>query len=103
MKLRDHPAMSYHGIPNWPPVWTKKGEDGGVCKLQGEVGQLEYVFANERVSNKLFLVMRHEGERYVGCLIFNDRSLCQQMAQFLRLQTGRLISQIGELDVGHML
>ena len=22
MLLRDHPLMSYKGIPNWPPAWT---------------------------------------------------------------------------------
>jgi hypothetical protein len=103
MRLRDHPGMAYYGIPSWPPVWTKKGDDGGVGTLRGEVGKLEYVFANERISNKLFLVMRHEGERYVGCLIFNERSLCEQMARLLRVQTGKLISEIGDMDVGHML
>ena len=94
--------MSYHGIPSWPPVWIKKEEDG-VRTLRGEVGRLEYVFANERISNKLFLVIRHEGERYVGCLIFNERSVCELMAQLLRVQTGKLITEIGELDVSHML
>ena len=72
MKLRDHPGMSYRGIANWPPVWTQTRDDG-VATLRGEVGKLEYVFANEQISNKCFVVMWHEGERYVGCLIFIQR------------------------------
>ena len=36
--------MSYHGIPNWPPVWTQMGIDG-VKILKGEVGVLIYVHA----------------------------------------------------------
>ena len=102
MKLRDHPGMSYYGIPNWPPVWTKK-EDGGVGKVRGEVGKLEYVFANERISNKCFLIIRHEGERYVGALIFNERSICQQMTGLLRQQIGRPIHDIGNLEVSQTL
>jgi hypothetical protein len=42
--LRDHPIMSYRGVPNWPPVWTQTRSDG-VKKLRGELGVLIYVHA----------------------------------------------------------
>jgi hypothetical protein len=42
MILRDHPLMSYHRIPSWPPVWTWK--DGSEKKLRrGEIGILKAV------------------------------------------------------------
>ena len=44
VKLRDHPLMSYRGIPNWPPVWTQM-RIGGVKIVKGEVGVLIYVHA----------------------------------------------------------
>lgn len=102
LQLRDHPGLRYHGIPSWPPVWIRNDEQR-VCKIRGEVGTLEYVFANERISDKLFLVMRHGGERYVGCLIFSERLVCQHFAHILRLHTGKPIKEIGDLDVSQML
>ena len=39
MLLRDHPLLSYRGIPSWPPVWTWiEGEENKNPK--GEIGTL---------------------------------------------------------------
>jgi hypothetical protein len=47
MLLRDHPLMSRHGVPNWPPVWTwvnGPAVDGPENEsLRGEVGILKWV------------------------------------------------------------
>jgi hypothetical protein len=42
MLLRDHPLMSYNGMPSWPPAWTWIG---GVENdhPRGEVGILEAI------------------------------------------------------------
>src|SRR5262249_31076579 len=42
MLLRDHPLMSYKGMPSWPPAWTWTG---GVENdhPRGEVGVLEAI------------------------------------------------------------
>ena len=100
MKLREHPGMLYHGVCNWPPMWSRKDGSGN---MHGEVGVLKYVYANERVSNKCYLVMEHENSAYVGCLIFNDQSFCAQVSTILREQTGRPIEKIGDLDLFHTL
>jgi hypothetical protein len=100
MKLRDHPGMFYHGMSNWPPTWTRRDGSGN---LQGEIGTLKYVYANDRVSNKCFLVMEHESTAFIGCLIFNDRAFCAQISTILREQTGRPIKKIGDLDLSHTL
>ena len=95
--------MTYRGIAIWPPVWTKTEPDGSVRTLRGEVGTLEYVFANEQVSNKCFLVIYHESQRYVGALIFSNRAWCEQITRLLRMQLGKPISAIGDLNVDDML
>jgi hypothetical protein len=102
MKLREHPGMSYRGLVNWPPVWTRNIQ-GDVETTRGEVGVLDYVYANAHISNKCFLVIRHQDKRFVGCLIFTDRAFCGQMSQVLRQQVGRTIQDIGDLDLTYTL
>jgi hypothetical protein len=103
MKLRDHPLMSYRGVPNWPPVWTPAARNGSVMTLTGEVGVLKYVHSNSLRSNKCFLVIDFQEEAYIGSLIFKDHSFCGQISRLLRDHVGRLIKEIGDLDVSHLL
>jgi hypothetical protein len=100
MELRRHPAVSYRGIPSWPPTWTSR--DGGQS-LRGEMGILKYVYASSRVSDKCYLVIEHEGHAYVGCLLFSDLALCTAICNLLRAHIGRPIGEIGGLDVSHFL
>lgn len=95
--------MSHRTRPNWPPVWTQTLNDGTSKTVKGEVGVLKYVHANARISSKCFLVIEHERERYVGCLIFDDVKFCAQIAEMLRGQSGRPIKDIGDLDLSHTL
>ena len=103
MELRSHPGMTYRGIPNWPPTWTQPRKEDLPKTLRGEVGTLSYVYANERLSSKCFLVIDYENERYVGALLFSDRKLCQQITGILRTQVGRPIKAIGAIDLSHTL
>jgi hypothetical protein len=98
MKLRNHPGMNYRGVHNWPPVWTQ-ARNQTVKTLKGEVGVLRYLYANNVLSDKCYLVIDHEHEQYVGCLIFSDRSFCSQICNILRNQIGRSIQDIGDLDI----
>jgi hypothetical protein len=102
MRLRDHPLMSHRRGSNWPPVWTKVTENG-TKTVRGEVGVLKFVHANAQLSNKCFLVIEHEREKFVGCLIFDDLQFCAQISMLLRSQSGRSIQEIGDLDISHML
>jgi hypothetical protein len=99
VQLRNHPLFEYGHIRSWPPVWVMAQKDQAPQTLKGEVGVLRLVYANPQISNKCYLVIQHEDMRYVGCVIFDKRSSCRQMIEFLRLQTGRRIQEIGDLDV----
>jgi hypothetical protein len=101
MKLRDHPAMNHRAVPNWPPTWTRSRKEK-VKTVHGEVGTLAYVYANELVSDKCYLVMDYDQETYVGCLIFDSRAFCGQIVKLLRQHLGRAINEIGDLDVSHL-
>jgi hypothetical protein len=103
MKLRDHPLMSYRGVPNWPPVWTLAARNGSVMTLMGEVGVLKYVHSNSLMSNKCFLVIDFQHEAYIGSLIFKDHSFCGQISHLLRDHVGRSIKDIGDLDLSSTL
>jgi len=103
MELRSHPGMTYRGICNWPPVWTQPRRGEPAKTLRGEVGVLSYVYANENVSNKCYLVIRHDNEPYIGALIFSDLTVCQQITRVLRAQVGRTIQEIGDVDLSHTL
>jgi hypothetical protein len=103
VQLREHPAFRYHRVSTWPPVWTKAQKDRPPKTVMGEVGVLNLVYANPQISNKCYLVIQHEDDRYVGCLIFDNKSFCRQITEYLRLQTGRTIEDIGGLDVSFTL
>ena len=94
--------MSHRSRPNWPPIWTQV-TDNGTKTVKGEVGVLKYVHANTSISNKCFLVIEHDQERYVGCLIFDDQAFCTQIMNMLRAYSGRSITEIGDLEVSHTL
>ena len=68
-------------------------------KLRGEIGILKHVIKHDAMLNKGFLVMEHEGERWMGCLIIDDHAFCEQISDLLRTQLGRSIKEIGDLDL----
>jgi len=94
--------MRYGRIPNWPPVWTQN-QASGVRRMDGEIGVLRYVHARIGPSNTCFLVIDYQSERFVGTLLFSDRTFCAQISDLLRGNIGRPIKEIGDLDVTHLL
>ena len=94
--------MSYHGIRNWPPVWTRTREEG-VARVTGEVGILIFVHSNALMPTKCFLVIDHGAETYVGTLIFDNQDFCNQVSGFLQNNLKRSIRDIGDLDLLHTL
>jgi hypothetical protein len=102
MMLRNHPLMSYHGIPNWPPVWVWIG--GPESKRpRGEVGTLVEVRIQPEPLHTCFLIIRHEESEYMGCLLFDDQTFLNQMFDLLKRCRGRTIQTIGDLDITHTL
>jgi hypothetical protein len=101
MLLRDHPLMRYHGLPNWPPAWTWIG---GVenKQPQGEVGILKTIeLSKVQPANRFFLRIEYEKSSYMGCLLFDDRVFCSQMANLLEGYCNRPIAEIGSLDLAY--
>jgi hypothetical protein len=102
VKLRDHPLMSHHGVPNWPPVWTQaRAKDTKV--IRGEIGILKYVDTVNTAGKKFHLLMQYAQWNYVGTLLFDDLTFCRQIAALLQQHVGRPIKEIGDLDVSDTL
>jgi hypothetical protein len=99
MKLRNHPLLSYHGLPSWPPLWAWIGvkEDRNP---KGEVGVLRAV-APDTESPRFFLTIEYEDDAYMGCVFVQNELFCRQLAALLQGHLGRPIEQIAALDVGH--
>jgi hypothetical protein len=102
MELRNHPLMSHYGIPNWPPVWTPANPRDDKPSLCGEIGVLKYVLC-ESSGDTCFLVITHDGGGYIGSLLFDEGSFCQQIGKILETCIGRTIKEIGDLDLSHLL
>jgi hypothetical protein len=95
MKLRTHP-LSYHGAPNWPPVWTRI--EGQEKHPVGEVGILEEV-RRSALDDTCYLIIQYEGSRYMGKLAFDDQKLCDRLCNVLTGHCGRPIREIADLDI----
>jgi hypothetical protein len=54
-------------------------------------------------NDKLFLVMEHEGRRYMAALTFDDPAFCSQLYSLLQSKVGLSIREIGDLDAGDTL
>ena len=102
MTLRNHPLMISHGVPNWPPVWTKRAKKDKKF-IMGEVGILRHVLFYGPSSYKCYLVIDYEREYYVATLLFDDVAFCYQITDLFRKHVGRQIEEIGDLDLSHTL
>jgi hypothetical protein len=101
VKLQDHPEMRYRKSPNWPPTWTWVG-GGENTHPKGEIGILTAVIPS-RIDPRCFLSIDYADAAYLGALLFNDEPFCHAVRNLLLKQIGQPITQIGDLDVGHLL
>ena len=101
MLLRDHPLMSRNGRRNWPPVWLWVDGSNKFKRPKGEVGILRFAvaFTGLQPSDRLYLIIDHEGSSFMGCLLFDDHSFCRDVAELLEGCRNRAIMEIGSLDV----
>jgi len=100
MQLRNHPLMRRHGVPSWPPVWTLTRSQNEKT-VRGEVGVLTYVIGNHQVTNRCYLVIEHNNERYMGCLLVDEIAFCSEIAAILQNQLGHSTKEIGDLDLSY--
>lgn len=97
MKLRDHPLMTRDsGFANWPPIWTHKRPDEN--RPHGEIGTLEQAFMSDLITNKVFLMIQYQGNRYMGSMAFDDQRFCYEIYTLLKSKVGLSIKEIGDLD-----
>jgi hypothetical protein len=90
--------MCYRGVSNWPPAWV--GRDAKQQQPGGEIGVLKNVIQSKmKPLNRLYLTIEHEGEEYLGALLFDDPFACQRTYKLLLRHRGKLIHKIGEIDV----
>ena len=97
--LRDHPLMRRGDFSNWPPLWTQGTKEGDTTIVRGEVGVLRYVHLAAQQSKKCYLVIEHNGQNYVGALLFDDSAFCSQLCALLQQHLGQSIKEIGDLEV----
>jgi hypothetical protein len=103
MELRSHPLMCYRGLNNWPPTWTWRGGQENI-RPKGEVGILRDVFLSRvEPKSRIFLIVEHEKQEYMGCLLFSDWTFCGQISELLRSHCGKSIAEIGSLDISHVV
>lgn len=97
MTLRDHPAMRYRGLSNWPPVWISPDK-----RLRAEVGVLRGTTYYDSEPIRLFLTMKYADKRWVGCLSFSDESFARMLDRILQEHLGEAIMEIGNLRIDRL-
>jgi len=104
MLLKDHPLMSYHGIPSWPPVWTFVRGVEKKHPRREEIGILkEVTISNIQPADRCFLHIEHEGSTYIGCLLVEDPTFCGQIVKLLQGYLNRPVAEIGSLNISSLL
>lgn len=96
MQLRIHPCMSHGGTSNWPPVWSRVSGGGEIPV--GEVGTLEISYPSEVTDTKCFLIIQHDGSRFLGTLVFDDSPCRRKICEFLSRHCGQQLRTVAELN-----
>ena len=95
--------MSYRGLRNWPPIWTWRGGAGVDHRPRGEVGILRDVFLSRvEPRSRIYLIIEHENEEYMGSLLFVDATFCAQICELLNKHRGSRVADLGNLDVADL-
>jgi len=96
--------MNYRGLRNWPPIWTWRGGEGLDRRPRGEIGVLRDVFLSRvEPRSRLYLIIEHENEEYMGCLLFADATFCAQICELLNKHCGCRVAELGDLDVTELM
>jgi hypothetical protein len=101
MQLRNHPAMKWHGSPNWPPHWGGAYERDA-ARPTGEEGLLTGVAIgapNSKSTLSLKLTMRYRNADYSATLHFDNPTFIVRLHERLRGCEGLTLSEIGDLEI----
>ena len=102
MKLRDHPLVRQHLIPQWSPVWVSL-DDEDERRSRSVEGVLTEVREPISRSDGIVLIMDHNDNRYGSILIFSDLAFRRQVFELLKDSVGLSIQQIGDIDLSYTL
>jgi hypothetical protein len=95
MRIRD---LQWKGLPMWPPEWWVSDEGAG------EEGFLKNVqLRNDQKPACIAVVVTHLGNDRNGIIILEDPAHLETLCQKLRENTGRQLSEVGDLDVDFSL
>lgn len=101
MDLRNHPLMRRGNVRNWLPVWSAIA--GEIRTITGEIGVLKSVTYHDLYPLRCHLTIEHQGEDFMGTLLFDDASVCWLITNILKKHTCCSIKDIGGLDVSYSL
>jgi hypothetical protein len=96
MKLKDHPLMKYHNVPNWPPSYLTRDYRQELLK---EFGILRSVTLDARESNRCFLMVEMDGLGYVSWLKFDNLGFRARFLDTVNVHLNKPMKEIGELEI----
>jgi hypothetical protein len=96
MKLKDHPHMQYHNLPNWPPTYLTGDYRQETIE---EFGILRGVTLDTSMSNRCFLMVEMQGCGYVSWLKFDNSAFRARFVNTINVHLNRPMKEIGELEV----
>ena len=88
------------GYSAWPPRWTATRLNPA-DKVSGEIGILEEPLMNALFDKKIFMFVNHQEVRYMGSMHFDDLAFCREVFTILKLNIGRSIKEIGDIELSH--
>src|SRR5215831_3698744 len=99
MKLRDCTLLSYRGVSSWPPIWVGWNSKQ-LDQSKTETAVLKDVTLST-AAPRCYVMIEHEGEEYLGSLLFEDHNACLRVYQLLLSHRGERIRQVSEIDIPH--
>jgi hypothetical protein len=95
--------MCGRGLASWPPAWVWRSGPAET-RVRGEVGILNDAMQSVLgPRDRLFLVMVHDWNEYIGCLLLDEVSFCRHIYKLLKSHRGLPVKQIGGLDLEYTL
>src|SRR5215467_903953 len=99
MKLRDYPLLSYRGVSSWPPTWVGWNSKQ-LDQSKAETAVLKDVTLST-TALRCYVMIEHEGDEYLGALLFEDHNSCLRIYHLLLSHRGEVIRKVSEIDVPH--
>lgn len=82
-------------------TWPASLEQDKQHSPRGEIGTLRRVWMHPGLDTYLFLFIDHDENTFAGLMVFDDRRFCLDVHNLLRNYLGRLIAEIGNLDLSY--